>query len=495
MIRKRNKFRLWFVLFLYSTALQLTAQNPNQGAVDQAREEQKKGNIHAAYTIMSRHITLKKNKVQPEIFWYTAQLAYLDNDFKASEGYYDIALKAMPNNIKLIEDYGAMLLTTGNYKKAIELLTPNLSSTKAKIYLAKTYYWMGDYVKANKVIRLFSDNERQFKSVQSFLHEYRLAKAVRLNAGYAYHTDDQPLVTKSQNISLSKKFNNAFEISVEANWNQHQFDSNQSKTKLLRCSNLFTMSGIHSSLRVVGGNYGLGSLSEWIYQLQWHTRVSKKFTVDLGLSREPYLYTNFSTRDMTVYKEQSAALNIENLEGLMGKIQYNHQLFNKNEINNFSGWLLYSVIKRKFITPRIGYAFQVSNADSTTFRAKNTEGPVGRNLAGVYYPYFTARNQQVHSALLQLQINASKNISCTIISSIPLYASIDNPYINVLLTGTGDTVYDNGFTPTRYYPFELKASTSVKVSDAMSLSATYQYSNLFFYTRNLFNLSTQILIK
>lgn len=495
MIMTRNKSMLLIVLLMLLASFQLVAQPAVKGPIDQAKEEQKKGNIHNAYTIISRYLTVKKNKVQPEIIWYAAQLAYLDHSFKISEDYYDLAMKAMPDNMKLIEDYGAMLLTIGNYEKAIELLTPNLSTTKAKLYLAKTYYWKGDYHKANQIIRLFTPKELKFKGIQSFLYEYRLAKAAKLNLSFNYHSDDQPLITSHKNISISKKINNLFELSADVNWNKHQWDTNTSKTSYVRFGNTFSFPKIHSSLRTTLGYFSLNLSSAFLYQLQWHTRIYKNFSVDLGWSKEPYVYTVSSAKQLTSYTEKSIALNIDNFKNLMGRVQFNNQLFDKNNINSYSGWALYPLLKRKVISARIGYAFQLSNADSTTYVAKNADGAIGKNVEGIYFPYFTPKNQSVHLALAQLELNASKSISFAIISSIPLYASIDNPYINLLQTGTGDTLVDRGYSQTSYQPFDLKVSTSIKISDAIRLSSFYQYSKLFFYTKNLFNLSTQILIK
>lgn len=494
MIRKNGTYvlLLWVFMLIGSP---LVAQTSGKNPIEQAKEEQQKGNIHSAYTIMSKYITMKKNKVQPEVFWYKAQLAYLDHMFKLSENYYDLAYEAMPDNMKLIEDYGAMLLTTGNYEKAIAVLSPNLSTAKAKLYLAKTYYWKGDYHKANQVIKLFTKKELSYKGIPSFLREYKLAKATRLNMGVSYHSDDQPLQTTAKNISLSKKINNLFELSAEGNWNKHQFDTNRSKTSMIRFGTQMTFPKIRSGLRIEVGSFSVGSNSQFLYRLQWHTRVMDHVTVDLELKQGPYLYTTFSTQTITSYTEKTVALNIDQLYKFSGKVQFNNQLFKKNNINSFNGWALYPVFRKKWIVPSVGYAFQVSNSDSSNYVAKYPEGPVGKNVEGVYNSYFTPRNQQVHMALAQLQLNPSKNISFTFISSIPLYASIANPYINNLLTGTGDTIVDDGFIATRYHPFEFKASASIKISDAIRLTSFYQYSKLFFYTKNLFNLSTQILIK
>lgn len=494
--RNTNIIKLTFTILFLLTVACVTAQQSITEIVAKTKLLQKQGNPKAALEILNAYF-VKENitKIQPEVVWYAAQLAHLNYDYVAANNYYEMALKGMPNNITLIEDYGAYLLSIGKYDRAIEVLKPHQTSTLSKLYLAKTYYWKGEYDKVNTTEKTFSINELRFDFVRSFFYEFELAKALKFNINSTYQSDDQPMHSLAIGIDVSKKINNMFSPLIAASTSRFTCDSFASNAIIAKVGNNFYFTNLKSNLKLTLGSFSVYNQSQIIYQAIWQSKISKAFSVDINYSKEPYLYTIASTKNSTALTEKSLAFNIDNLKKLSGKVQFTQQSFDNNNINQLSSWFLFPVLTKKNIIAKIGYAFQYANADSSMYVSKNKTTSITKNIAGIYNPYFTPKNQMVHNALIQVALNLSNKFSFTTTASISLSATIDNPFLNTVYNSSGNIIIENGYAPTRYNPLEIKATTNYKLSNTVSISANYQYANLFFYTNNFVNLSTQILIK
>lgn len=468
------------------------AGDPYLEVLKTAQAEQKKGNIPAAYKALRQYMVPRDPQSIPaEMTWYAAQLAYLAQDPEIATKYYERAYERLNKDEVFVGDYGSFLMNQRQYKRAVEILKPQQQSTLNRFYLAKSYYWQGNYLKAQAITKKFSPEERQYDYIKAFLLELDLAKSTRLEADLNYHTDDQPLQYTQETFRVAKKFNNFLEPLAEVNLSQFRSDTSTSNASVIRLGNRFRINPIRTDLTVRLGSFGLQQSSDFLYQVQLRTQVSKKFSLEAALGKEPYLYTTASAQSLLTYDDKSVALNLESRR-LLGRFQYSNNHFSDNNINNTSLWLLVPVLNKKAVKIRIGYAFQRSDADSSRYVPKTYPSGLEQNIVGVYNPYFTPANQQIHSALLQVLASPTPRISASVTASLPLSAQIDNPYLYNFYDAAGSMVVKRGFERTAYHPVEIKVSAGYKISDYVRLAAGYQFANLFFYKGHLLNFSTSI---
>lgn len=469
-------------------------QDPYKQATELARAEQQKGNLAAAYKALRAYIVPRDPQSLPgEIVWYAAQLAYLNQEQDAANTYYERAALKLSGNDLFAGDYGNFLLNTRHYQKAIAVLLPHQESVMNRFYLAKTYYWQGDYQKAKRVINTFSANERSLDFIREFIQEFNWAKSTRLEADLIYHTDDQPLQYTVENFRLSKKLSNFLEPSAEVSLGQFRSDTSTSGTMRVQLGNRFLINPIRTQLSVRVGSFSVKQSSEVLYQVGIHTQLSRVFSLDAHLGRESYLYTIASAQSPIAYSDKSVALNVDG-RWLMGRIQYNRNSFENNNIDYTSLWMLVPLLNKKGFKLRLGYAYQYGNADTSSYVPRKSPVGLEQNIVGVYNPYFTPSDQQVHNALVQIQAFPTSRLSASLSASLPLSAQIDNPYLYTRYDANSNVVIERGFLRTSYRPVEIKASLGYKFSGAVSLTAGYQYASLFFYKGHSLNLSTGILL-
>lgn len=467
--------------------------DPYPETMEAVRAKQRKGDFPAAYKTLRQYIVPRDPQAVPaEALWYAAQLAYLNQDAEAATSYYEKVFSRLSKDPVFIADYGGFLMNQRRYRKAIGVLKLQQDDALNRLYLARTYYWQGDYLGAKRVIKTFSPQERELDFVQGFIREFDLAKSARFDADLIYHTDDQPLQYTQENFRIAKKFNNFLEPLAEVNLGQFSSDSGASGATVVRLGNRFHINPIKTDITAQLGSFSIRQGAAFLYQVQLHTQLSRIFSLDAHLSREPYRYTIASTLSPVTYDDKTLALNVDS-RWLLGRFQYSANDFGGNTIDNTSLWLLVPVLNKKTFKIRVGYAFQYSNADSSMYVPRSTPVTMEKNVVGIYNPYFTPADQQIHSALLQLQAFPTPRLSLSASASLPLSAKIDNPYLYTLQDANGNVVVERGFLPTSYKPTEVKLSAGYKVSDWLSLTGGYQYANLFFYKGHSLNLSTGIL--
>jgi hypothetical protein len=113
-------------------------------------------------------------------------------------------------------------------------------------------------------------------------------------------------------------------------------------------------------------------------------------------------------------------------------------------------------------------------------------------ITGVYDPYFTPQQQQVHSALVSLEIHPARVLNIGLNANVGFYAVTQTPYLYLENNESGTTFIDRGFVRERYVPYELSGFVSWQVSKKVSLQANYAYQSTYFFNSNYASLSCKI---
>ncbi len=478
-----------FLIFLIGLSINSNAQ-VKYTAIDTAKSLNQKGDYKGAFQTLHTYLG-KQNSNDKSLgttIWLAARLAFLNYEFSIAEDYYEKALKLLPKNNELQIDYGGFLMNTSQFEKAIEILTPLQQFSQAKFYLAKTYYWQGDYNAAKEIINTFIGKENDVEEYKAFIYEFNLASSLKAAINIGYSTDNQPLNQLSTSLSLSKKINNIFHPSIEMNYlNNNASDTSNSFLKaLIGNSFIFNKLKINANIGIAN----IANTSDLIYKLNLNYKITKGVSVEIESNKQPYLYTIASTRNLLLSSSNLAIINIENIKNFSGKLMYEIMQFpDKNKITNMSAWVLTPSLLKGNIKVKIGYSFSSNNAESNTYTNKNI-APINTDIVGIYYPYFTPKNQYIHNALATVSINENKSFWLKANISVPIYAQLENPYFFNTTSGVSKDYYTQNFSP-----IEAHTEFGYKLSDRVNIGFNYTYILNNFYSANFFNLTSNIIIK
>ena len=104
---------------------------------------------------------------------------------------------------------------------------------------------------------------------------------------------------------------------------------------------------------------------------------------------------------------------------------------------------------------------------------------------GVYNPYFTPKEQEIHSALFISSYKPTKKITLQAKLNYGLQATVQNPY---RIEVTPNQFETGGFYKADFNYTEINASIDYSISKNFGINANYVYQETFFYTRDNFNL-------
>lgn len=477
------------LLFLIGISTNLKSQTVYT-AIDTAKSWYQKGDYKSAYIILHTYLEKQKNqdKTYATSIWLAARLAYFNYNFVIAKEYYQRALKQLPNNNELLIDYGGFLMNISQFNKAIEILTPLQQFSQAKFYLAKTYYWNGDFKNAKEVINTFIEKEKEVEEYKTFLYEFSLASALHAKLNLGYLSDNQPLGQLSTGINLSKKFSNILHPSLNLNYlSNHANDTSNTFYKAL-VGNIFSLNKLKINTMI--GIANISNNSDIIYKLNLSFKIANGLYAELESNKQPYLYTIASTKNLLLSSSNIALINIENYQNFSGKIIFELMQFpDNNTITNISAWILSPSITKGNIKAKIGYSFSSSNAERNTFINKNV-APVNNDIKGIYYPYFTPKNQYIHYALATLSVNENKSFWFKGNISVPIYAKLDNPYFFNSVSGVSKDYYTQTFSP-----IEAHSELGYKLSDRINIGCNYTYISNNFYSANYINFTSTFIIK
>lgn len=468
-----------------------------------AKKLKSKGHLKAAMCLLTAYHANHANDLNSS--WVYAQTAYWAGRLKKSKNIYNQLIQQHPDNYYLKLDYGKMLTEIAEYKRAKPVLTTYQSydptNLDLKLSLAKIKTGEGDFKPAEKEVKEILDYDRSNAGAQALLDEIHLAELSWVKIKALYSTDTQPL--ESINPSVEAGIFVHPEATIRFNLQAPVF---------IRDGSVFNAQwlqvGDESRFRKAGFMlvFDVGILKQtyqnkisWTANLELTQTVLKHLVFHLQAERKPYYYTRSSLDTSLLIEQYAANVGWDNLNSVNGKASFDYNQFpDKNHTLSASAWVFSPPLKISVFEFRVGYAYSFNTSAESRFTSEKTLAQILTNydasapITGVYAPYFTPDNMQIHAALASMVIHPAKIFDLGVNASIGFYATTLNPYLFLNLDNNNTIFIDRGFAPVKFTPIEVSAYGVVRITKLVSLKAEYGYHKTYFYTSNTAALGLKI---
>jgi tetratricopeptide (TPR) repeat protein len=474
-------------------------------SLDLARSNLNQGEIRAALALLE--ILERNHPGEENLIRVKGQALYWSKDFNATKDYFRNSLKTYPDLYWARLDYGRILYELNDWNESRDILKESLKinpyEPETNQKLAELNYWKGgspkkSYAYLREILIPFPDNEQ----ANLLKNEIRTVTSPYLSVGSGYFTDSQPLqyvnFSGTGNFYLSSVFQPGFSA---------EFRSYNSgiAVQIAQVSNKFSIPTTGSSLLLRGG---MTKSSVWenlglLYGAEFRQKFPAKMELALSADRESYFYTLASLSEPILPFSFRAGIGRETGNSWMGKVFWQKSVFqDENSVSTLGGWLLVPVLKHSAFRFDLGYSFGFSNSEEVRFSEelpirntpKNTA--IGAVIPGLYTPYFTPINQQIHGALGKMSVNLSPKVEISLTGNYGFSARIDNP--NMIYFGSS---VQNPNTPifkkdislvlseTDYTPIDIKTVLNWKKSPKSAFLLTYAYQKTIFFDSHTLNLN------
>lgn len=439
--------------------------------------------------------TYHKTARNPYSYQLHAQLLYWTKRSGKALALYEKGIGEFPTATFLQLDYGRTLFQLGKLKKAKEQLEQYLQTemlhAEAHIMLAYIEAWEGNAKGAQQRISLLQQHYPGNQSVKELAQYYNRYFTNSIDAGYTYLSDDQPLQSNQFRAGYTARHSALFSPFISGSFTQFSEVPNGVNTAWVQAGNLWQLGFGSTKLRTAAGVFvNRQTGSRLTGEVSLRQKLTPALSLDLAAMRQPYQYTISSIQSPFLYNTFSGALQFDRKQ-ISGSAGAEMQSFDDgNKVVTLYAWALYPLIKAERLVLKAGYSYSYAHADQNRFTPAKTvteaaqTQPAYTLVQGIYVPYFTPTNQQVHALLANIAATIHPKVRIRGSASFGFSAKADNPYL--LLENRGNNFFiSRNFYQQAYTPVEVEAGIETAVSAPLSLELTYKYSRLFFYTRHL----------
>jgi len=436
--------------------------------------------------------------------WYYAQSSFLAGENELSFSLYEAAIRIQPNNIAIQLDYGKTLANSAELDKAEWMLNNILEKDKnnaeAWLYLGRVYYWQGRYKEAEKLLNNLVRNTNSKSEARKLLAQLHSDIAPWLQFQTSLAHDDQPLnilttgekggwyVSSLLNLDFEMQFP-LVRTSKNDNYLFQGFKAGNKFQFRKASTNLYLAAGIFNNSKA-GKLFMTGDL-------RIEKSLSKKLVFTAEAQRKPYYFTRGSLDTALMENHFSASLAWNKPERWNGKLNFEHGIFTSDDesVSAFSGWIFAPQIKWGKWDLHFGYGYNYSNATVNHYESSKSiesivnSGNTTAAVEGVYNPYFTPKEQQIHSVLASLNAQISKSLRLKVNGNVGFYATTLYPYLYLQQDLDGNYQMVRGFESTRFIPYEMKASLDWKLSPSLLFVTELNYFHTIYYSGEMIRLS------
>lgn len=477
------------------------ASQTYQDSLKTAVKMRESGKLKVAISILSRLHSTHPDDLNTT--WYYAQSSYLNRDFQLSYRLYEEAMHLQPANTAIQLDYGKTLVNSGELDKAEWILNSILEKDKnnaeAWFYLGKVYYWQGRFNESEKLLSNLIIKAPGNTDAAILLAQVRNDISPWLQMQASLNHDDQPLnilntVIKGGNYYASL-LNPDFELQVPVVLAENKpyfyqgfkagntFNFRKSETEMYLSAGVFNNS--EKQKLFITGDFRI------------EKTLIKKLILSTGFQRNPYYFTLGSLDTALVENHFSASVEWNDPDKWNGKLNFEHGIFSldQNSVSAFSGYVIAPKAKLGKFDFHFGYGYNFSNAEVNHFAPVKTFETIVNSadspafIQGVYNPYFTPKEQQVHSLLATINAQISAKLSIKLGCNVGVYAQSLYPYLYLDKNLAGEYIMVTGFKETKFNPFEIKTRLDLKLSQSLYFSADLNYFHTIYYSGEMLRLS------
>ena len=425
---------------------------------------------------------------------------YWNGDVEKADSTYQHSIKAFNNNPALKLDYGRMLYDLGTYKTAKVVLDDYLETNPQNIealeYTGYINYWWGRNDKSldkfNKILEQYPNNSTALNMAQLL----NRVKRPYLLLGYNYAFDTQPMQSGNARIETGRYYSTWLNPTLKLDWLHFNAEGVKNQTPWIQVGNQMNFfknkthfNAVVGYLQQADGNAQFTGLFELSQDL------TRNISLKIAAESSPYFYTTSSLLTPVMYNGVNASLHLSYPKGFTAQAFAGRQYFmDGNQIDNYYAWALSPSFGWEKLKINMGYSFNYTNSVENHYvPTKTLDEAIAtypEKIDGIYNPYFTPVNQNIHSVLASFSLNKGKTFEWQLKSSVGFFAYADIPYFYLDRRGNGGNFFINSGIDKQYLvPYEITLIAIYNINENTLLNFSYTTTENFFYHNNVISLS------
>jgi Tfp pilus assembly protein PilF len=438
--------------------------------------------------------------------WLYAQVAYYSHHIRNSISLYEKAIKLSPKNLYLQLDYGKMLVNITEYEKAKKILKKYLTydptNSQAWGSLAKISFWQADYNKALAELKRIKQSELKSEEMTSFIQDIQIAKSPWISLKEGYLNDDQPLQSFTSQMEGGiflhpmSLFHFFFQVPVfikqdktsQSYWFQVGNKSVAGKAKM----------EIEADLGIL--KFPSKNSLTWTGNLELDKIFFRHLLISIQAERIPYFYTLSSIDTVVIDHHGSVTIGWNDLKSWNGEASLDiHQYpLDHNYLYSFSSWIFAPPVKFSFVELRFGYGYNYSTSQKNHFVSVKSLPEILENydpaeqIKGIYNPYFTPKEQSIHSALLGINVSPGKVVKLNVNGNFGVYAIAQIPYLYLDKNNQAETIISRDFVNKNFFPVQVNAAATFQVSKTTRIQVEYAYNKTYYFNSHYAGIGLKI---
>jgi tetratricopeptide (TPR) repeat protein len=459
-----------------------------------AKQLRAKGKIHKSFSLLKKTYANHPNDLN--VAWLTAQTAFWANRIGKSKHLYEKAIKSNPKNLYLQLDYAKILVNCDEFEKAGHLLKVYLAydstNSQALTALAKIFFWRCRYQDASLLVTKSLKQDPKYQDAFSLYKEIALARSPYLKFGAGYGTDDQPMQTVSIMLGGGLYFNalSALRFTFQAPFMIR--DGKTANAFIFQAGNTSFISKANLTINVDAGvmRFPYKSSYTWTGNLSIDKIFLRHLVLSVSAQKIPYFATRTSVDTIVIQNHLAGSVGWNDQNSWNGQAAVEASTYPMDHDLTYTGyaWVFVPPVKFSVFQFRFGYGYNYSNSKKNRFVSEKSLSEIISNydantkIAGIYNPYYTPNDQQIHSFLLAITGHLLKWMDFSINANAGFYATTQAPYLYLDKDETNNTILKTGFATTRFYPLTVHLQVLMKVSEQIHLQVEYTYMSTYFYT-------------
>ncbi|MHC1706498.1 MAG: tetratricopeptide repeat protein [Bacteroidales bacterium] len=484
-----------FILFIPEAAV---SQGSND-TLEMAKKLRDEGNIAGSMQLLTRYS--KTHSQDLNTLWLLGNTAYISGNFRQSAETYHKAVQLFPENYILKLDFAKILTSLGKLSEAEIILKQCLLNDKvnieAGIYLALVYSWQVRYTEAIAVLDDVLKKEPSNTTARELFNSIRSNKSPLIQAGIGYNHDDQPMNTITpwirSNFYTPKLHQLAFILTTP----NITGDTLQSFSAGFSAGNQFLWHKTGLGIYAEAGIFTNPSekINIFTANLKLEKTILRKINLTAGYERKPYYLTLYSANTPLPENHAyfSASIGKDEKWGIKAGVDHSSFSTDNNGILTLYSWIISPALKAGVFGFRMGYGFNYSNSDKSTFESKYTiEQMIADSIDvvdGIYNPYFTPKNTQVHSLFGIVTLKPARNLMLSFKYTYGVMGVSDNPYLFLKEKGNGSLMVSRQFAETHFNPYEFTSEITYTFNSSFSLTGHFKAFKTLYYESQFAGLS------
>ncbi len=445
---------------------------------------------------------LKYHPEDVNALWMNGQTELWRHRFRKSRALYKRAVAVSPGSDYLLLDYANTLAVIGKWDDAASVVQRLEDSGKyysaANLVRANIAYWSARYPEAiahaDSVLAADPGNA----AAQELLSDIRKAQSPWLQFNTDYISDNQPVQTLTTSVQAGTFIHRYLSPSLGIHAPAFMWNGKVAGVYRLEAGNqfLFPKAGIQADLSAGLAYFQQAAATDWTAAFTFRQQI-RRFSWEVRAAQQPYTYTITSLDTALSFRRLAASMGWNDPNGPEGKIAAELNDLPGNQVYSVYGWVYTPPVKFFIFTLRLGYSYSYSDSRENSFISRRSLPEViaayDQPVTGMYYLFFTPKEQHIHAGLLQAHIRpGAGRWSGGINADAGLSARALNPYLYLDKDGDGTLFIARDYAPQDFFPCGVTVFSHFRITEKMTLSARYEYRQAWFFNTHTAGLGVKL---